>query len=171
MKTTKRYQRGFTFIELILYVAIVTMLLTALVPFAWNIIEGGAKSATQQEVFSTARYISERLKYEIRNSTGINSVSSTQISLITNDAATNPTVISSSSGAITIKQGASSPVALNTPNASVSAFTFTDYTSGDNATKHIQFVFTMKANYPGAIKRQEFNETTTIEGSAEVRTN
>ena len=171
MKTTKRYQRGFTFIELILYVAIVTMLLTALVPFAWNIIEGGAKSATQQEVFSTARYISERLKYEIRNATGINSVSSTQISLITDNAATNPTIISSSSGVLTIKQGAGSPVALNTPNASVSAFTFTNYTATASATKHIQFVFTMKANYPAAAKRQEFNETTTIEGSAEIRSN
>lgn len=163
--------KGFTLIELILYVAIVTLLLSALVPFAWNIIEGGAKSATQQEVFSNARYISERIKYEIRNATGINSVSSTQISLITDNAATNPTVISSSSGMLTLKQGSGSPVALNSPNASVSAFTFTNYTSGDSATKHIQFVFTMKANYPGATNRQEFNETTTIEGSAEIRKN
>ena len=57
---------GFTFIELILYVAIVTIILSALVPFAWSAIETGVKSAVKQEVNANARYLSERIKYEIR---------------------------------------------------------------------------------------------------------
>lgn len=166
-----KLERGFTFIELILYVGILTTMLVALIPFAWNIIGGGVKSATQQEVFSNARYISERLKYEIRNATGINSVSSTQISLATATAGTNPTVINLSGGNITITQGASSAVNLNSVNTTVSSLTFTNYTSGDSKTEHIQFIFTLNANYPGAGQRHEFNESTTIEGSAEVRNN
>lgn len=167
----KNKQRGFTFIELILYVAILTTMLVALIPFAWNIIGGGVKSATQQEVFSNARYISERLKYEIRNATGINSVSTTQISLSTATPATNPTVIGLSGENLTITQGASSAVNINSANTTISSLTFTNYTSGDTKTKHIQFVFTLNANYPAAGTRQEFNETTTVEGSAEVRSN
>jgi Tfp pilus assembly protein FimT len=170
-KVLKVSQSGFTFIELILYVAILTGMLVTLIPFAWNIIGGGVKSATEQEVFDNARYISQRLKYEIRNATGINSVSSTQISLSTATSATNPTIISSSSGMLTIKQGVGAPIALNSQNASISAFTFTNYTSVSNATKHIQFVFTIVANYPGAGQRQEYKESTTVEGSAEVRSN
>lgn len=166
-----RSEKGFTFIELILYVSILTTMLVMLIPFAWNIIGGGVKSATQQEVFSNARYISERIKYEIRNATGINSVSATQISLSTATAATNPTVIALSSGNITITQGVSSAVNLNSQNTTISSLTFTNYTSGDNKTKHIQFVFTLNANYTGAGQRQEFKETTTLESSAEIRNN
>ncbi len=79
----KLNNKGFTFIELILYVAIVAIMMTALIPFAWNAIEGGVKSATEQEVFSQARYVSERIKYEVRNASSINSVTATQISLAT----------------------------------------------------------------------------------------
>jgi hypothetical protein len=164
-------EKGFTFIELILYVAILTTMLIALIPFAWNIIGGGVKSATQQEVFSNARYISERIKSEIRNATGINSVTSSQISLSTATVATNPTVIALSGNNITITQGAGSAVNLNSQNTRISSLTFTNYTSADTKSKHIQFVFTINAYYPNAGTRQEFNDSTTIEGSAEVRNN
>lgn len=169
--TKKLYNQGFTFIELILYLAIVSIMMTALIPFAWNVIGGGVKSATEQEVFSQARYISERIKYEVRNASGINSVSATQISLATFDAATNPTIITSTSGNITIKQGAGATVNLNSTDTKISSFTFTNYTSADNATKNIQFVMTVAANYPNAGSRQEYNESTTLESDAEVRSN
>src|SRR3990167_6083350 len=105
--------KGFTFIELILYVAIVTIILSAIVPFAWSAIETGVKSAVQQEVNANARYISERIKYEIRNSIGINSVAAASISLATSTPATNPTIIDLSLGNIRIKQGAGIAVNLD----------------------------------------------------------
>ena len=162
---------GFTLIELILYIAIVSIVMTALIPFAWNVIEGGAKSATQQEVFSNARFISERLKYEIRNASGINSVASSSISLSTSTPSTNPTIIDLSGGNIRIKQGTGSAINLNSTDTMISSLVFTNYTSVDNKTKHIQFVFTINSNYTGSGQRQEFKESTTIEGSAEVRNN
>jgi type II secretory pathway pseudopilin PulG len=163
-------QGGFTFIELLLYLAIVTIMMTALIPFAWNIIEAGVKNSTEQEVFSNARYISEQLKYQIRNASGINSVAATQISLATSISNTNPTIIGLSGSNLTMKQGAASPINLNSQNASISALTFTNYTSGDNKTKNIQFTFTVSASY-SASKRQEYNDSTAIESSAEVRSN
>lgn len=161
---------GFTFIELIIYMAIVTIMLTAIIPFAWNVIGGGVKSATQQEVFSAARAISERIKYEIRNASGINSVSPTQISLATPFTATNPTVIYLNRGFIHLTQGAGSPIYLNSNNASVSALTFTNYTSSGNTTKNIGFSLTISASYSGTV-RQEFKATTTVSSSAELRSN
>lgn len=163
-------QQGFTYIEFILYIALVVIILSALIPFAWDAIEAGVKSTTEQEVFSNAQYISEQLKYQIRNATGINAVSATQISLGTSISNTNPTIIGLSGSNLTITQGVGSPINLNSQNASISAVTFTNYTSGDNKTKNIQFVFTVNASY-SASKRQEYNESTTIEGDAEVRSN
>ena len=166
----KSLERGFTLIELIIYIAIVAIILTSLIPFAWNVIEGGAKSATEQEVFANARYVSERIKYEIRNASGINSVSATSISLSETSGAVNPTVIDLSSSNIRITQGAGSPINLNSSNTTISGLTFTNYTSGDNKTKNIQFTFTVNASFNGSA-RQEFTESTTIEGDAEVRSN
>ena len=165
------YQKGFTFIELLLYLAIVTIMMTALIPFAWNTIEAGVKNSTEQEVFSNARYISEQLNYQIRNASGINSVSATSISLATFNANTNPTVIDLSSGNIRMKQGTGAVINLNSANTTISSLTFTNYTSADNKTKNIQYVLTIAASFPSAGQRQEYNESVTIESSAELRSN
>lgn len=162
-------QKGFTLIEIILYIAIVTIMLSALVPFAWDIIGGASKSNTEQEVFSQGRFISERIKYEIRNSAGINSVSATSISLVNSVPASDPTVIDLSNGNIRIRQGVGTAVNLNSPDITASALTFTNNTSADNKSKNISFQFSLNASYGSA--RQEFMETTTIRGSGEVRSN
>lgn len=167
----KQIQKGFTLIELILYIAIVTILLNALVPFAWNMIEGGVKSATGQEVFTQGQYVADRITFEIRNASDINSVSSTQISLATANPATNPTIISLNAGVINLKQGSAPPIALNSANTTISSLNFTNYSSSDGNTKNIQFIFTIKANYSGAGTRQEYNASVQMEGSAEVRSN
>lgn len=161
--------KGFTLVELILYIAIITIVLSALVPFAWNTVETGVKSAVQQEVNANARYISERIKYEIRNATGINSVAATSISLATSTPATNPTVIDLSGGNIRIKQGAGSAVNLNSANTVINSLIFTNYSSGDTKTKHIKFVMTVAASFAAA--RQEYQDSVVIEGSSEVRSN
>jgi len=163
---------GFTFIELILYVAIVTIILSAVVPFAWSAVETGVKSAVQQEVNANVRYISERIKYEIRNSTGINSVAAASISLVTSTPATNPTIIDLSAGNIRITQGAASAVNLNSANTVINSLTFTDFTdyvSGNFKTKHIRFVMTVAASFAPA--RQEYQDSVVVESSAEVRSN
>lgn len=165
----KKNQKGFTLIELILYVALVTIILSALVPFAWNTVETGVKSSVQQEVNANVRYISERIKYEIRNSTGINSVSATSISLSTSTPVTNPTIIDLSGGNIRIKQGAGSPVNLNSVNTVINSLTFANYSSGDNKTKHVRFIITVAAQY--AAVRQEYQDSVVAEGSSEVRNN
>lgn len=162
--------KGFTLIELILYVAIITIVMSALIPFAWSVIEGSAKSSVEQELSSQARYVSERIKYEIRNAKDINSVSATSISLKETTAAYDPTVVDLSGGKVRVTQGTGLPVNLNSNNTSVTSLAFTDYRSADKKTKHIQFVFTIDDNYTGS--RQEYNAPAqTLESSAELRSN
>lgn len=170
LQNSKYLQKGFTLIELLLYMGLVTIILSALIPFAWNIIEGGVKSSVQQEVFANGRYVSEIIKYEIRNSTGINSpVNPTSISLIKSVAADNPTIISLSSGKVTIKKGAATAVNLNSNDTTVTSLNFTDYTSLDNKTKNIQVNFTIGTNTTST--RSEYQQSYSIQTSAEVRSN
>lgn len=167
----KKKESGFTLIELILYISIISIFLVSLVPFAWNIIGGGVKSAAEQEVFSQARSVSERIKYEIRNATGINNVSATSISLVKSEVSLNPTVIDLSGGKIRITQGTpGTPYNLNSNDTSATSLIFTDYTSADSKTKHIQFTFTIDDNY-GSLRQEYQVPAVTIESSAEIRSN
>lgn len=162
-------QAGFTLIELILYIAIVTFVLVALTNYALSVMSTGAKSSTEQEIFSAGRYVSERIKYEIRNASGINSVAATSISLSNTDSAKNPTVIALNSGQITVKYGTSTALPINSANTSVNSLVFTNFSSGDNKTKNIRYVFTIAGNFGS--NRQEYVDSTTIENTAEVRSN
>lgn len=163
--------RGFTLIELILYVSVVTIIVTALVPFAWNIIGSGTKSAVQQEVYSQARFVSERIKFEIRNANDINSVTDTSIDLNTDLDA--KTVIDWSAGKIRISYGVSGnppAVPLHSADTRVTTIKFTDNSSVDRKSKNISFSLTMDDNFTGV--RQEYKVAPIrITGSAEVRSN
>lgn len=165
------FQKGFTFIEAILYIAIISIMLSTLIPFAWDIIEGGAQSAVQQEVSSNARFISERIKFEIRNSLGINSLSANQIVLCetAGACATNPTTITFSSPNITIQNKGATVVNLNSNDVTVGSFTFTNNTSSNNSTQNISFVFTLTQTYSGA--RRDFSSSATVQSTAEIRSN
>jgi prepilin-type N-terminal cleavage/methylation domain-containing protein len=163
--------KGFTLIELILYVTIVTIMLSALVPFAWNIVGGSAKSSAQQEVSSQARLVSERIKYEIRNANSINSPAASASATILNINSPTATIIDLTAGKVRIStNGGTSYDNLNSADTVVSNLTFTSYTSGDNKTKHIQFIFTIDDNFNS--QRQEYNVPAyTLRGSAELRSN
>lgn len=162
------YRSGFTLIEILLYTAIVSLVISSFVLYGWNVVQGGAKSSHMEEVNSSARYISQRFKYEIRNASGINSISSSQISLSESIPAINPTIINFSTGQLTIQQGVASAVAINPSSTNISSLTFSNFSSGDNKTKNIQFLFTIESKYPsiGNIK-----DNVTIEGAAELRSN
>lgn len=165
----KGLNKGFTYIEFLVYIGLFTLILVSIIPFAWNVIGGNAKSATEQEVFANYRSIDSKISYAIRNASGINSVAATSISLANTDASQNPTVIDLSGGNIRIKKGVSSAINLNSAKTTVSSLTFTNYTSGGNETKHISWQYTISANYGSA--RQEYTESVNSSSSAELRSN
>jgi len=163
---------GFTFIEAILYMGIVSIVMSSVIPFAWNIINSGVKSSYQEEVIANARYISERIKYEIRNSVGINSVSSSQIQLCRTvspcSAASARTDITLSGTNVNISIAGAPAVNLNSNKVRVTSLTFTNNTLG--LTKNISFTMTVTTSYTGA--RKEYIYTiSNIRTSAEVRSN
>jgi type II secretory pathway pseudopilin PulG len=175
MKKKSFYERGFTFIELILYIAIVTIILAAIIPFAWSVIGSGAKSGAQQEVSSQIRYVSERLKYEIRNASMINTsdfgvnLASDQTKQLSLTSPVNGTTLIkvTSSGVITITYGGNM-YNLNSSDIKVTNLTFTNLTASDYKAQNIQYTITFNNTYNG--NRQEYSvPSVTIEGAAELR--
>lgn len=161
-------ENGFTLIELILYVALVSMIFATLVPFAWNIINGGIKVRVEQEVYSQARFLSQRIKKEIRDASAVTTCNGTTLTLVNPAAALNPTTFTFGSGQVTIIQGTQipSPVRLHSIDTSVSAFNCTNYT-GVN-TSNVQVNFTIASNYTSAT-RKEYSESLIVQLTGETR--
>ena len=166
----KQNNTGFTLLELIIYMALVAMMMSYLTPLAWNMILGSKKVVTQQELSTQARFVAERIKQEIRNASGITTVSASSITLTSTVSAKNPTVIDISSGKIRVKWGTSPAINLNSNDTTVPSLTFTNYSTTANTTsKHIGFSFTLNTNYGS--QRKDYFQTVTIRSSAEVRSN
>ena len=172
-------KKSFTLIEVLLYIAIVTGVMSALIIFAWNAIILGAKNNTQQELYAQARIVSERILYEIRDANDINTGSSNfdvnlasnasyQLSLVS-DSPNNPTIFSVAAGIVMIKQGAAAITPLHSTTISVSSLVFTNYSSADGKTKHIGY--TLQFTKTGSSAQQQYKGTVTLESSAEVRSN
>lgn len=169
-------QKGFTFIEMILYTLLVSIFLFGVIDFGWNLIYGNVKSKNYQAVTQNLRFAEKRILYEIRNSSGINTFSTQSICLSNSDSTRNPTKIYVSSGILRIAWGGGSPTCAFLTNdvplidnlVTVSSLNFANLTSG-SLTKNIQVSLTLSAiNNSG---RSEWDRTQTFVTSAEVRSN
>lgn len=150
-------KKGFTFVELLLYVAIVGTIFSSLVPFAWDVIQGGVRSSVDQEVGSNARLIMEKIKFKVRNARSI-VVAPTSLTITEQDLSTK--TIDLSEGNIRMNA-----VNLNSADTRMTDLVFTDFSSA--ATKQVQIRFTVISSTGQG--SQEYAQTVTLESSAEVR--
>lgn len=172
-------KQSFTLIEVLLYIAIVTIIMSAFVLFAWHAIILGAKNNTQQELYAQGRIVSERILSEIRNANDLNAgTSNFDVNLVSNstyqlslnsNAPNNPTIFSVSSGILMIKLGTSAAAPLHSNMIKVTSLIFSNYSSGDGKTKNIKYILTFEPSSPSA--SQAYKGTVTLESSAEIRSN
>jgi len=167
-------KKAFTIIELIIYIALLSIFISAAILFSWDIIYGKVKSNTQQEVTQNLRFTSRRILSEIRNAYFINSVSASEICLVSLDPSRNPTRIYLNSGQINIAWGGGTTDCTNMLNdapltsndLTASNLTFTNLSSSPE-TLNIKFIITLESTG----ERVEFKEIQSISSSAEIRSN
>ncbi|MCA9397988.1 type II secretion system protein, partial [candidate division WWE3 bacterium] len=113
IKTKLRSQAGFTFIELIIYLAIVSSVLTSMILFSLRIMETRTKTKVIQEVQANTRVAIDTVSYLLRTADGVNVGSSSfdndpgVLSLSTINPSTNPTIIAldQDNGSLTVTKG------------------------------------------------------------------
>lgn len=136
-----RGRSGMSFIELIIYTAIVGFLLLAVVSFVLNAVQLRAKGHALAQIEYNGRLIETRLTDAARHATGLNvgaSVFGTDpgtLSLTMADAAEDPLVfsLSADNGAFQVSTDDAAAAALTTPDVSVSELIFTNLTGADDA--------------------------------------
>lgn len=174
-KKNNKKQLGFSLIEVIIYVALISIFIGGAIQFTWDILYGRVKAQVQQEVNQNLRLAVKKISYEIRNASDVTIVGASDISLMNDDDPTrDPTQIDVSNGRLRIGYGNTDPCSVTTPcfltsdRVTVSNLTFTDLSSGTDST-NIQFSITIDHNNTGG--RQEWEKSQTYTTAVELRSN
>lgn len=144
---------GFSLIETIIYIGIISIVLVSFVSFSINVSDSRDKTFSIQEVQANSRVALDIISQKIRSATGVNISSSVfnlhpgVLSLVMASSTLNPTIISlaTSSYGLQIKEGVADPVLITSSRVGVSNLVFTNLT-GTSTRKNIGVNFTIFYN-------------------------
>lgn len=165
-----RGQKGFSLLELLLYVTTAAILVGAISSLVLVLFQGRTKAKTISEVEEQGNQAMHLILQTIRNSESINTPtagsSGASLSLQQTVVANNPTVFDLSSGALRITEGASAAVTITSSRVTASSLTFRNLTrSGTPGVVQVQFTLT----YVNNSNRNEYSYAKTFISSASLR--
>ena len=144
-RTNMRYARkqaGYTLIELLLYVAIVGVLLSAVTAFFGVTTDARIKNQTVNEVNTQGTFAMDYITQTIRNATSVTSpaaaATDSQLTLVVPTGTLSPTVFNLSSGVLQVKEGTATAIALTNSKVQVTNLTVKNLTrSGTSGTVQV----------------------------------
>lgn len=131
IRNSRQRQRGFTLIELIVYIALVAIFVTGATYFTWDVIYGREKAHQMQVVDQSARIVMEKIAYEIRRAEDIQSVSPAILVLDNGSGASTTISLDAGTNVIQIESGGLGPYSLTSNQVRVTDLTFTDFSSSE----------------------------------------
>lgn len=163
-------QSGFTIIELLLYVAISSVILLVVSFFLQMLLESRIKNQTIAEVEQQGLQAMQLIAQIARNADIINSpsqgASAATLSFNTHTAGNNPTIFSIVNDAVSIQEGAGAVIPLTNSRVTASATAFHNL-SRASTQGVIRIKFTLTHINPNG--RNEYNFSKTFYGSASLR--
>lgn len=154
--------KGFTLIELMLYVSLAAIILLLISLFLTTVLQARIKNQTVYEVEQQGSQILENVSGVIRNAKNINlptaGNSSPIISLATVDGLKDPTIFSLSGNTLTIKEGIGSVINLSSNRVSIDSLTFTNI-SRTGTPGSIRVILTLSHVNAANRNEYEFNQT------------
>lgn len=163
-------QKGFTLLELLLYIATSAAILLVISGFLSVLLRARIKNQTVADVEAQGQAVMRLMTQTVRNSATISSpaqgASAASMSLNTYTPATSPTVFDLSAGVIRIKEGAAAEIPITNSRVTVSGVSFQNLSrTGSPGTIRIQFTLT-RVNSSG---RNEYDYAKTFTSSASLR--
>ena len=145
--------KGFTLIETLIYLAIVSLAVTSFMVFSIGIGNSRTKNYVTQEVQGNTRTGLGLITQRIRAATGVNASSSIfdtdpgVLSLVMADAAKNPTIINltADNGVLQIQEGVGSSVVITSEAVKITNLVFTDL-SASSTRENIRVEITVEYN-------------------------
>ena len=126
LKNKIQKKSGFTFLELLIYISILSVLTVVVSSTFISLSKGSGQSQAKSEVNSAIRFTSELLRQDLKNASAISVPSAPGSSSTLTLTRGGVTIIYDvSSGALRRKEGTASPVNITNPNISAGTPTFT----------------------------------------------
>ncbi|PLX24969.1 hypothetical protein C0580_03515 [Candidatus Parcubacteria bacterium] len=166
----KNKQKGFTLIELILYIGIASVVLLVITSFFQMTLSSKAKNKTILEVEQQGMQVMQIITQAVINSEGItspsagNSSSGVVLDVVT--VSDDPTVFDLSGGTIRITEGAGSPINITSSLVNVDSLIFENLSKADTA-GILRIEFTI--SYINNAGRNEYDWSKTFYSSISLR--
>jgi Tfp pilus assembly protein PilW len=164
-------KKALSLVEILLYLAVLSVLITTISAFLYIVLSGRIKSQTVSEVEEQGVQVMNIITQTIRNSEGVNipvaKSSSNSLSLEVDSPPDNPTVFSVKSGILEIAEGGGQSIELTNSKVTITNLTFYNLARNSNRPDSIKVEFTLEYNNPEG--RNEYDYSKTFYGTADVR--
>jgi prepilin-type N-terminal cleavage/methylation domain-containing protein len=170
-----KMNKGFTLVELLIYIAIIGMVMTTFLYFGMTIFDYRNKSNVVQEVQAKERLALSLMSQKIRGAKDVNIASSTfnvdpgVLSLKMDDSSKSPTIFSltKADGSLQISEGGTGTTTITSNNALVTNLIFTNLTATSGIADDIGINITIK--YNGSSQDVENSYSDSAETAVSVR--
>jgi len=166
---TKNTQKAFSLVEMMIYIAILSLVIAALITTANSVINTYGKMKAYEEIAHTGTVALERITREVRRARSVDFFSSVlgvhpgRLVMLTQDWSgnTSTAIVSLSSGRILVQNGGSaSPV--STSGVTINNLVFTQYTTPNS--EGVLIEFTVEKTGGGTTLSKQFRTFTVLDG-------
>lgn len=171
MQSLKENQSGFTLVELVIYIVVISTSAVLLTYLSIDLVTGAQKARVNQEVQQNARFAMQRIVQELRHANTVNTGSSTfgsspgVLSLGVDTVGNDPTVFDVASEVLQITQGANGPYPLTTDKVRVTNLVFDNRSTPK--TSNIKVTLTIEHVNPS--NQETYNASQTLSTTVVVR--
>lgn len=166
-------QSGFSMVEMMLYIALISIAMVSIVSFSATVRSSRVKARSIEEVQQDARFSMHRMSVAFHNATGVNAATvfnedagETDGEIVL-DTASGTVTFAIDSGAVTIDEG-SGAEAITSDKVEVTEFLVEDRTPGGGSlTTDIKITLQVEHVNPGNAK--EFESSTRLETTVSLR--
>ncbi len=158
------YQRGYTLIDLLMYIAIVGSLLIAVTMFAALSTESRVKNQSVSEVNSQGSAAMDYMTQAVRNADTISApvagATASSLTVTVPTSSLSPTIFDLSGGALRVKEGTAAAIALTNSKVQISALNFKNLTR-PSTPGIVQISFVVSRTNPNGKNEYDYQKTFT----------
>lgn len=171
MKLFFKSQKGFSLVEMLLYVGISSVILLSLSLFLTFLLSSRIKNQSILDVNQQGIQVMQLITQTIRNGKSIDfpsiGATSTSLSITVNDPLLSPTVFDVSNGVLRIKEGSGNVIPLTNSHVNISSVVFQNISSTSSTERIVRLSFII--DHKNIDNRNENEFTKSFTGSATLR--